>query len=194
MMPSGAVHPNNPETVFPALSQALFSPWFAGVLLAAVLAAIMSTVSSQLLVSSSVIAEDFWKRLLRPHAEARELLRAGRLSVLVISVAAFLLALDKDSTVLSLVAYAWAGFGAAFGPVVLFSLFWSRMTRNGALAGMIAGAVTVIVWKQLSGGIFDIYEILPGFILASASILGVSLSGKAPDDALIEIHVQVEKG
>ncbi|MDZ4381451.1 MAG: sodium/proline symporter PutP [Parvibaculum sp.] len=185
---------DNPETVFLALSQALFSPWFAGVLLAAVLAAIMSTVSSQLLVSSSVIAEDFWKRLLRPHAEARELLRAGRLSVLVISVAAFLLALDKDSTVLSLVAYAWAGFGAAFGPVVLFSLFWSRMTRNGALAGMIAGAVTVIVWKQLSGGIFDIYEILPGFILASASILGVSLSGKAPDDALIEIHVQVEKG
>ncbi len=184
---------DNPETVFLALSQALFSPWLAGVLLAAVLAAIMSTVSSQLLVSSSVIAEDFWKRLLRPRAEAKELLRVGRLSVLVISVAAFFLALDKDSTVLSLVAYAWAGFGAAFGPVVLFSLFWSRMTRNGALAGMVAGAVTVIVWKQLSGGLFDIYEILPGFLVASVGILGVSLLDKAPEEALVAMHGQAAK-
>lgn len=183
---------DNPETVFLALSQALFSPWLASILLAAVLAAIMSTVSSQLLVSSSVIAEDFWKRLLRPEAEAKELLRVGRFSVVVISLVAFVLALDRDSTVLSLVAYAWAGFGAAFGPVVVFSLFWFRMTRDGALAGMLTGAVTVIVWKQLSGGLFEVYEILPGFILASAAIMLVSLLGRMPDEAIIETHRRVE--
>lgn len=179
---------DNPETVFLSLSQALFNPWLAGILLAAVLAAIMSTVSSQLLVSSSVIAEDFWKRLFRPQAGVRELLTIGRLSVLVISVAAFVLALDRDSTVLSLVAYAWAGFGAAFGPVVVLSLFWRRMTRNGALAGMSVGAITVIVWRQLSGGVFDIYEILPGFIFASVSIAGVSLIGRAPDTGITRLH------
>ncbi len=178
----------NPETVFLALSQALFSPVIAGVLLAAVLAAVMSTVSSQLLVSSSVIAEDFWKRIFRPDAQARELLRVGRASVIVISAAALLLALDRDSTVLALVAYAWAGFGAAFGPVVILSLFWGRMTRNGALAGMIAGAATVIVWKQLSGGIFDLYEILPGFVVAMLAVVIVSLAGRAPPEDVCARH------
>lgn len=178
----------NPETVFLALSQALFNPWIAGILLAAVLAAIMSTVSSQLLVSSSAIAEDFWMRLFRPGAEERELLLVGRASVFVISVIAVILAFDRDSSVLSLVAYAWAGFGAAFGPVVLLSLFWRRMTRNGALAGMIVGAVTVIVWKQLSGGLFDVYEILPGFIFACLTIACVSLAGRAPEEGIVALH------
>lgn len=178
----------NPETVFLALSQALFNPWVAGILLAAVLAAIMSTVSSQLLVSSSAIAEDFWKRLLRPKANERELLFVGRASVFIISAIAILLAFDRDSSVLSLVAYAWAGFGAAFGPVVILSLFWRRMTRNGALAGMITGAVTVIIWKQLSGGLFDVYEILPGFFFAGLAIVGVSLSGPAPRDEILALH------
>lgn len=179
---------DNPETVFLVLSQALFNPWIAGVLMASVLAAIMSTVSSQLLVSSSVIAEDFWKRIFRPQAEARELLRVGRASVLAISLAAFLLALDRDSSVLSLVAYAWAGFGAAFGPVVVLSLFWRRMTRNGALAGMATGAVTVIVWKQLAGGIFDVYEILPGFLFAVIAIVIVSIAGRPPSEKVTELH------
>ncbi|MBA4209401.1 MAG: sodium/proline symporter PutP [Parvibaculum sp.] len=181
----------NPEAVFLALSQALFNPWVAGVLLAAVLAAIMSTVSSQLLVSSSAIAEDFWKRIFRKEAGERELLNAGRFSVLVISVIAMLLALDRESTVLALVAYAWAGFGAAFGPVVLFSLFWGRMTRNGALAGMVSGAATVIAWKQLSGGIFDVYEILPGFLIASFAIVSVSLAGARPAQHILETHEAV---
>jgi sodium/proline symporter len=179
---------DNPETVFLVLSQALFNPWLAGVLLAAVLAAIMSTVSSQLLVSSSAIAEDFWMRLFRPEADERELLFVGRASVFVISVIAIVLAFDRDSSVLSLVAYAWAGFGAAFGPVVLLSLFWRRMTRNGALAGMIVGALTVIIWKQLSGGLFDVYEILPGFLFASAAIVGVSLAGSVPEERIVALH------
>lgn len=185
---------DNPETVFLALSQALFNPWIAGILLASVLAAIMSTVSSQLLVSSSVIAEDFWKRIFRPQAEARELLNVGRASVFAISIVAFLLALDRDSSVLSLVAYAWAGFGAAFGPVVILSLFWRRMTRDGALAGMMVGAFTVLVWKQLAGGIFEVYEILPGFIFASVAIAGVSLAGRAPGEAVTSLHDAVTAG
>ncbi len=170
----------NSETVFIGLTQALFNPWVAGFLLAAILAAIMSTIDSQLLVCSSAIAEDFYKQIFRRQATQKELVWVGRISVLVIAVIAILLANDPESKVLGLVAYAWGGFGAAFGPVVLFSLFWKRMTRNGALVGMILGAVTVIVWKQIEGGWFDLYEILPGFVLCSLAIVIVSLLDKAP--------------
>jgi sodium/proline symporter len=107
--------------------------------------------------------------------------------VVAIAVLAFLIARDADSKVLDLVAYAWAGFGAAFGPVVVFSLFWRRMTARGALAGMLAGGITVIVWKQLEGGLFELYEIIPGAVLASCAILGVSLLGRAPAGAVAEL-------
>lgn len=116
------------------------------------------------------------------------MLAVGRLSVVAISLAAILMALDRDSTVLALVAYAWAGFGASFGPVVILSLFWRRMTRNGALAGMVAGAITVIVWKQLTGGIFDLYEILPSFIVATLTIVMVSLAGREPPESVRAAH------
>jgi len=150
----------------------------AGVLLAAILSAIMSTIDSQLLVSSSALTEDFYKALIRPNAGQKELVWIGRGTVILIALLAVYMARDPDSTVLSLVSYAWAGFGAAFGPVIILSLFWKRMTRNGALAGMIVGAVTVIVWKQMEGGMFDMYEILPGFILCALTVVGVSLMGE----------------
>ncbi len=170
----------NPETVFITLSQVLFNPWVAGILLAAILSAIMSTIDSQLLVSSSALTEDFYKAILRKDASQAELVWVGRFTVLGIALIAVVMAADPDSTVLGLVSYAWGGFGAAFGPVLILSLFWRRMTRNGALVGMLVGAVTVIVWKQLSGGIFDVYEILPGFILCALGIVVVSLMGKPP--------------
>jgi sodium/proline symporter len=173
---------DNPETVFIMFSQVLFNPWVAGFLLAAILSAIMSTVDSQLLVSSSALAQDFYKALFRRNASQKEEILVGRISVLVIAVIAILLGYDRDSKVLELVSYAWAGFGAAFGPVILLSLFWKRMTRNGALAGMIVGAITVIGWKQLSGGIFDLYEILPGFIFATVAIIIFSFVGKKPTE------------
>lgn len=178
---------DNPESVFLSFAKALFNPWITGFLLAAVLAAIMSTVSSQLLVSASVLAEDFYKRLYKEQAGPAELVRIGRLSVLLISVIAVILASDRESSVLSLVAYAWAGFGAAFGPVILLSLFWKRMTRNGALGGMIVGAITVLVWKHLSGGLFEIYEILPGFIFAMVAIVAISLMERQPSEAITNI-------
>lgn len=170
----------NPETVFITLSQVLFNPWVGGVLLAAILSAIMSTIDSQLLVSSSALTEDFYKAIIRRNAGQHELVWIGRSTVILIALIAIYLARNPESTVLGLVSYAWGGFGAAFGPVIILSLFWRRMTRNGAVTGMILGALTVIVWKKLEGGIFDMYEILPGFILCTVAIVVVSLLDKEP--------------
>ncbi len=171
---------DNGETVMIALTQTLFNPWVAGVLLAAILAAIMSTIDSQLLVSASAVAEDLYRGFLRPGAGQRELVIVSRMAVLAVALLAGLLALDPKSSVLSLVGYAWAGFGAAFGPVILLSLLWRGMTRNGALAGMVVGALTVVAWGNLSGGIFDLYELAPGFLFAALAIVLVSRFGPAP--------------
>ena len=172
----------NPETVFIHLAQAAFNPWIGGLLIAAILSAIMSTIDSQLLVCSSVITEDFYKKWLRPSASSQELMLVGRFGVLAIAIIAGVIALNPDSSVLALVSYAWAGFGAAFGPVVLLSLFWKGFSRNGAVATIVVGAITVVVWKQLSGGLFDLYEILPGFVLASLSGIIVSLMSPPSSD------------
>ncbi|WP_406945541.1 sodium/proline symporter PutP [Halobacillus sp. SY10] len=171
------------EKIFITFSQILFHPVIAGILLAAILSAIMSTIDSQLLVSSSALAEDFYKALFRQNASEKELVWVGRAAVAGIALIAVLLAGNPDSTVLGLVSYAWAGFGAAFGPVIILSLFWKGITRNGALAGIIVGAVTVVVWADfLSGGIFDLYEIVPGFILGGLVAILVSLAGQPPKD------------
>src|SRR5690606_16126289 len=137
------------ETVFLALTQAVMHPVVAGLLLAAVLAAIMSTADSQLLVSSSALAEDFYKALFRRAASQTELVWVGRFAVVLIAAIALALAFNPDSTGLGLVSYAWAGFGAAFGPAILLSLFWRRMNGAGALAGIIVGGLTVVLWKQI---------------------------------------------
>jgi sodium/proline symporter len=165
------------EKIFITLSQLLFNPWIAGFLLAAILAAIMSTIDSQLLVSSSVLTRDIYHVLLHKEASNRELVWVGRATVIIIAVIAWYISTDKNSSVLQLVAYAWAGFGAAFGPLVILSLYNPNITRLGAIAGMLVGSVTVIVWKQLEGGIFDLYELLPAFVAAWASILIFSSLG-----------------
>ncbi|MGY0797974.1 sodium/proline symporter PutP [Lysobacter sp. A286] len=183
----------NAERVFIDLATLLFNPWIAGVLLSAILAAVMSTLSCQLLVCSSVMTEDFYRGFLRHHASQRELVWAGRASVALIALLALWLARDPDSRVLGLVSYAWAGFGAAFGPVVLLSLFWQRMTRNGALAGIVLGAATVIAWKLVAieqfG--FELYEIVPGFIVATLGIIVVSKLDREPPQEIQALHQQV---
>lgn len=170
----------DPETVFIVLAQLLFHPLLGGFLLAGILAAIMSTISSQLLVSSSSLSKDFYKAFIRPRAGEREVVLVSRLAVLLVALCAISLAADRDATILALVSHAWAGFGASFGPLVLMSLFWRDMNRAGALAGMIVGAVTVLVWVY---GPFTIngqapgdflYEIVPGFVLSAAAIWIVS--------------------
>ncbi|EAI3594863.1 sodium/proline symporter PutP [Campylobacter coli] len=167
----------DPEKIFIVMSQLLFNPWIAGILLSAILAAIMSTASSQLLVSSSTIAEDFYKRIFNKEASNKTVMNLGRIGVLLVALVAFVISTDKESSVLSIVAYAWAGFGASFGSVMLFSLFWSRMTRIGAILGMITGAVMVVLWKNYLAELFNfpIYEIVPGFAAASAVIIIASL-------------------
>ncbi len=171
---------NDAETVFIVLSQLLFSPLIAGFLLAAILAAIMSTISSQLLVTSSSLTGDFYKAFLNKDASEKQLVFVGRLSVLLVALVAIYLAYDRNSSILTLVSNAWAGFGAAFGPVVIASLFWPKMNRNGALAGMVTGAVTVLLWIYLPVTIEGetlsslMYEIVPGFILSSLAIYIVS--------------------
>ncbi|QIK37386.1 sodium/proline symporter PutP [Caldichromatium japonicum] len=164
--------PESRETVFIVLVNQLFPPLLAGVMLAAILAAIMSTADSQLLVCSSTFTEDLYRTLLRRQADQTELVRIGRLAVVGVSAIAFAIALDPDSLVLELVAYAWAGFGAAFGPTLVLSLYWPRMSGYGALAGILAGGLTVLIWHQLAGGV--LYEIVPGILAATLAIILVS--------------------
>lgn len=186
---AGAVNDNS-ERIFIELTQLLFNPWIAGILLSAILAAVMSTLSCQLLVCSSAITEDLYKAFLRKDASQKELVWVGRVMVLLVALIAIALAANPDNRVLGLVSYAWAGFGAAFGPVILLSLTWSRMTRNGALAGMITGAVTVMFWDQLAG--FGLYEIIPGFFFALLAIIIVSLCGKMPSRTIKQRFIQAD--
>lgn len=179
---AGAVT-ENPERVFIELTKVLFNPWIAGVLLSAILAAVMSTLSCQLLVCSSALTEDIYKAFLRKDASQIELVWVGRGMVLLVALVAIWLASNPENRVLGLVSYAWAGFGAAFGPVVILSLLWKDMTRNGALAGMVLGAVTVILWKNFLGWT-GLYEIIPGFILATLGILIFSRIGNGPSAAM----------
>ena len=181
----------NPERVFIELSKILFNPWIAGVLLSAILAAVMSTLSCQLLVCSSAITEDLYKPFLRKNASQKELVWVGRAMVLLIALVAIAVATNPENRVLGLVSYAWAGFGAAFGPVVLLSVLWSRMTRNGALAGMLVGALTVIIWKQF--GWLGLYEIIPGFLFATLAIVLFSLLDKAPSKAMQDRFAEAEQ-
>ncbi|MCL6233962.1 sodium/proline symporter PutP [Acinetobacter sp. ANC 5579] len=181
----------NPETVFMELTKILFNPWIAGIILAAILAAVMSTLSCQLLVCSTTLTEDLYKGFIRKNASQKELVWIGRAMVLAIAVFAITFAMNPASKVLGLVAYAWAGFGAAFGPLIILSLLWKRMTLNGAIIGMIVGAVTVIVWKNYLGHL-GLYEIIPGFIFSAISIVVVSLLGKAPEADVVERFEKAE--
>lgn len=190
---------NDAETIFIIFSQFLFHPLIAGFLLAAILAAIMSTISSQLLVTSSSLTEDFYKAFLRRDASQKELVLVGRISVLIVSLVAIALAWNPENTILGLVANAWAGFGAAFGPVIILSLFWKRMNLQGALSGMLVGAATVLFWIYApvleDGAALSsvVYEIIPGFILCTVAIIVVSLLTKAPATNLTNTFEQMEK-
>ncbi|MED4571571.1 sodium/proline symporter PutP [Brevibacillus agri] len=193
---------SNPETVFIAFAQTIFNPWITGLLLVAILSAIMSTISSQLIVSASALSEDLYKGFIRKHASQKELVWVSRLSVVAIALFATLLAFNPNSSVLNLVGYAWAGFGAVFGPAVLLSIFWKKTTRNGVLAGMIVGGVTVILWSLLStppvgaDGTplpqsaavipFQLYELVPGFVLSLLAIVFFSKVGAPPSKEVLK--------
>jgi sodium/proline symporter len=183
---------SNPETAFLYLSKDLFNPWITGILLAAVLSANMSTTSAQLLSSSSAITEDLYHTFLRRNASQKELIFIGRLGVLIVAAIAFSLAMNPDNSILNLVAHAWAGLGASFGPVILISLFWPRMTRNGAFAGMVIGALTVIIWPLIPQ-INALYELLPGFAFSSLGVFLISLLDKKPSEKIRDQFKHVVK-
>lgn len=155
----------DPETVFIDLGKIIFHPFFAGIVLAAVLAAVMSTISSQLIVTSSALVEDLYKKLINPNATEKKYVFLGRIAVLVVSIVALILAWPNNETILGLVAFAWAGFGGAFGPIVILSLYWRKITKTGALAGMLTGAIIVGIWGNIDALSGTLYEIVPAFIL-----------------------------
>ena len=189
----------DPETIFIYLSQVLFHPLISGFLLGAILAAIMSTISSQLLVTSSSLTGDFYQAFLRKQASQQELVTAGRISVALVALVAIYLAYDRNSTILDLVSNAWAGFGAAFGPVILISLVWKQMTRLAAILGMLSGAITVLIWIYapitLDGQVLSswLYEIVPGFAVCSLTIIVVSLLSKQDDQLVADTFDEVQQ-
>lgn len=179
------------ETVFMVMTDQLFSPFIGGLILSAVLAAIMSTASSQLLVAASAFSQDFYKSVIHKTASEKELVWTSRVAVIVVSSIAILIGMNPNSLILDMVAYAWAGFGAAFGPAILLSLYWRRTTRNGVLTGVIVGGLTVLIWKQFAW--FGLYEIVPGFILSILSIYFVSKNDAEPDKQTLAVFDAVEK-
>ncbi len=174
----------DPEMVFVTFSNILFHPYITGFLLSAILASIMSSISSQLLVISSAVTEDFYKTFFRRNASDKELVFIGRLSVLVVAMIAVVLAYHPSDTILTLVGYAWAGFGSAFGPAILLSLYWKRTNKWGVLAGMIVGAVVVITWVQIPILKATMYEMVPGFFCSLLAVIVVSLLTKEPVKAI----------
>ena len=163
----------------------IYQPFIGGIFLCAILAAAMSTADSQLLVAASAFTEDCCQTLFNKKFDANTTVRVSRITVLAIAAVAFVLSLDESSSIFKLVSYAWAGFGSTFGPLVLLALFWRKATANGAIAGIIGGAVTVIVWHNLHGGIFDLYEILPGFLVCLILAVIVSLLDKNKDPEML---------
>lgn len=179
------------QKVFIYMIEKLFNPWFGGVLLAAIFSAIMSTIDSQLLVSSSALSEDFYVKAIRKNASTKEVIWVGRACVILISAIALILALNPESTILEIVSYAWGGFGAAFGPLVLFSLFSRKTTWQAALAGMVTGTVVLVLWEQIGLG-DKLYEIVPGFIANCAMITTVnSLFPQKDENVLTEYDSMV---
>lgn len=183
-------HNINHESIFIVFSQKLFAPWIAGLLFAAILSSIMCAIDSQMLASSSALTEDLYHRLFRKQAGKKELVWIGRLSIIVIALVAIILARHPESSVIKLVAFAWAGLGASFGPSVIGALYWRRMTRRGAILGILLGALSVIVWKLNAdkGGVFALYEIIPGFLFGCLGVIAGSLSDKKPSEAVLILY------
>ena len=173
------------ETVIIESINRIYPAFIGGICLCAILAAAMSTADSQLLVAASAFTEDFCQTILNKKFDQKTTMLVSRLTVFAIAIIAFFLSLNENSSIFGLVSYAWAGFGATFGPLVLLALFWRKATAKGAIAGIISGGITVVVWHNLHGGIFDVYEILPGFLICLIFAIVVSLIDKNKDPEML---------
>jgi sodium/proline symporter len=174
----------DPETILPTMSAELFPPVFTGIFMVVVLAAIISTVDSLLILASSAVVRDLVQKVFNPNISDRQLSILGRLTTAVVGFGALALALQEVRIIFWFVLFAWSGIGSAFGPVVLCSLFWKRTTRAGVIAGMIAGFLATVLWVLFfKERFYDLYEMIPGFVVGFAATIGVSLFTRAPEGA-----------
>ena len=195
ILPEGATTASTAENIFIILSTSFLPPILAGLVMAGILAATISSSDSYLLIAASAFSKNLYQGIMKKNATDKQVMMMSRITLVVIAIVAILIALDKDSVIFTIVSFAWAGFGATFGPLMLFSLFWKRTTRAGAIAGMVGGAGMVFLWKLVIkglGGAFGIYELLPAFIFSSICIVVVSLLTKKPS-AEIEADFEAVK-
>lgn len=178
---------SNAENIFIFMATSLLHPLFAGLVMAGILAATISSSDSYLLIAASAFSKNIYQGIMKKEATDKQVMTMSKISLLLIAVFGFIIALDENSVIFNLVSFAWAGFGAAFGPIMLFSLFWKRTTRYGAIAGMLSGGITVFIWNfyiKPLGGIFGIYELLPAFLVSCLFIVIVSLIDKKPSEEI----------
>lgn len=197
LFPTDLTTASDAENVFILLSTNLLPPIIAGLVMAGILAATISSSDSYLLIAASAFAKNIYQGLLKRDATDKHVMWMSRLALLIICAIAIVIALDEDSVIFTIVSFAWAGFGATFGPLMLFSLFWKRINRAGAIAGMISGGVMVFVWNLLVrplGGIWDVYELLPAFIISSVCIVVVSLLTAEPSREIQDDFEAVQAG
>jgi len=189
LYPTELLTQSSSESIFIIMSTKLLPPFVAGIVLSGILAATMSSSDSYLLIAASAFARDIYKGIMKKDATDKQIMTISRITLLTISLLGIIIALDENSVIFQVVAFAWAGFGATFGPIMLFSLLWKRATRSAAIAGMLTGGGMVFIWKLLlkpMGGVFGIYELFPAFVLSCIVIVVTSLITKEPDQAILE--------
>ena len=184
------------ENIFIVISTNLLPPLIAGIAMAGILAATISSSDSYLLIAASAVSKNIFQGIFKKDATDKQVMIISRITLLVVAAIGIIIALDENSVIFTIVSFAWAGFGATFGPLLLFSLFWKRTTRAGAIAGMLSGAATVFIWNLLVrplGGAFDIYELLPAFLVSCIVIVVVSLLTKEPEEEILSDFAKVKE-
>ena len=187
--PTAFLTKSDAENIFSLLASTLMHPLLAGLVMAGILAATISSSDSYLLIAASAFSKNLFQGVFHRKANDAQVMVVSRITLIVIALIGAVIALDENSVIFTIVSFAWAGFGATFGPLMLFSLFWKRTTRAGAVAGMVSGGAMVFIWNYLVkplGGVFGIYELLPAFIVSSLMIVIVSLLTPMPDKEILD--------
>jgi sodium/proline symporter len=196
LFPNTFLTQGSAENIFILLSTDFFFPLFAGIIMAGILAATISSSDSYLLIAASSFSKNIYHGIMKKDASDKQVLRLTRIALIVIAIIAMIIAMDENSVIFTVVSFAWAGFGATFGPIMIFSLFWKRTTRSGAIAGMLTGGGMVFIWKLLikpMGGMFGIYELFPAFIISCIAIVIVSLLSEEPSKEIQDEFELVKK-
>ena len=195
LYPSALLTSSASESIFILISSTLMNPLVAGIMMSGILAATMSSSDSYLLIAASAFARNIYQGVIKKDATDKQIMRISRITLLAVALIGIIIALDENSVIFKVVSFAWAGFGATFGPIMLFSLFWKRTTHAGAVAGMLGGGGMVFLWKlaiKPIGGVFGIYELLPAFIFSCIAIVVVSLLTPSPSKEILDEFEEVK--